>query len=131
MKLIYPARVYPEENGQYTICFPDLNNASTYGNDLEDALNMATDLLGSWLLDCIEDRNDIPKATHIKDIPLEGENNFTTLIAIDLTEYEKQYGKKVIKKTLTLPAWLNTIAEKNNINFSALLQQAIKEYLNL
>lgn len=131
MKLIYPARIYPEDNGQYTVCFPDLNNAATYGNNLEDALDMAVDLLGSWLLDHIENGNEIPKASHIKDISLEGENNFKTLVVIDLTEYERLHGKKFIKKTLTLPAWLNTIAEKNNINFSTLLQQAIMKHLDL
>ena len=78
MKLIYPACFYPEDNGQYSVIFPDLNEAATYGNNLEEAINMAVDLAGGWLLDSVTNNEEIPKATPIKDIVLEEANGFTT-----------------------------------------------------
>lgn len=131
MKLIYPACFYLEETGQYSVIFPDFNNTGTYGNDLNDALDMAVDFLGCCLLGNIERGEEIPKPSEIKTIKPDNDNGFVTLVSIDLTEYERLNGNKAVKKTLTLPAWLNTLAEKNNINFSALLQQAIKDYLDI
>lgn len=94
MKLIYPACFYPENDGRYVVVFPDLNKAATYGDDLVDAMEMAIDLLGSWLLDEIEDGHSIPKPSNIKDIKPEDENGFTSLVLIDLAEYERLHGNK-------------------------------------
>lgn len=131
MKLIYPACFYPEENGQYSVVFPDLNDSATYGNDLEDAIYMATDMLGLLLLDYIEDKAELPKVSNIKDIKLENENGFTSLVTIDLAEYEYQCGNRAVKKTLTIPAWMNKVAEKEGFNFSAILQDGIKKKLDI
>lgn len=131
MKLVYPACFYPEENGQYSVVFPDLNEAATYGNSLEDAIEMAIDLASGWLLTCVEENEVLPKASSVKDIVLDEENAFVSLIAVDLTEYERLHGNRAVKKTLTIPAWMNTLAEKEGINFSAVLQNAIKEQLHI
>nr|WP_302597400.1 type II toxin-antitoxin system HicB family antitoxin [uncultured Cellulosilyticum sp.] len=131
MKLVYPACFYPEDNGQYSVVFPDLNDAATYGNSLEDAIEMAIDLASGWLLTCVEEKEDLPKASSVKDIVLDEEDAFVSLIAVDLTEYERLHGNRAVKKTLTIPAWMNTLAEKEGINFSAVLQNAIKEQLHI
>ena len=64
-------------------------------------------------------------------IPDEYENGFVSLIDVDLDEYSQKHGNKAIKKTLTIPAWLNTIAEVNDINFSQVLQNALKDQLGI
>ncbi len=131
MNLIYPACFYPEDNGQYSVVVPDLDGASTYGNSLEDAMSMAQDLIGSWVLDAIEHSEEIPKPSQPQTIDLEYENGFMTLITINMAEYERLHGKKSIKKTLTIPAWMNSLAEKEGLNFSSLLQNAIIKELDL
>ena len=131
MKLVYPACFYPEENGQYSVVFPDFGDAATFGNSLEEAIEMAIDLASGWLLTSVEDNEELPRASNVKDVVLEDENGFVSLIAVDLTEYERLHGNKAVKKTLTIPAWMNTLAEKEGINFSAVLQNAIKEQLYL
>lgn len=130
MKLVYPACFYTEENGQYSVVFPDLNNIATYGNDLSDAIDMATDLASGWLLSMVEEKRVLPTPSNIKEVTPEN-GGFVSLITLDLTEYEKNNGLKAVKKTLTIPAWMNTIAERQNVNFSALLQDAIKRELGL
>ena len=74
----------------------------------------------------------LPKASNIKNvIPDEYENAFVSLIGVDLDEYSQKHENKAIKKTLTIPAWLNTIAEVNNVNFSQVLQNALKDQLGI
>ena len=131
MKLLYPACFYPESNGQYSVIVPDLDGVATYGNDLNDALEMAEDLISGLLLDRVKNHLDLPIASKIKDIQLENEDGFISLIGLDLTEYERLHGDKAVKKTLTIPAWMNTLAEKEGVNFSAILQEALIKTLNI
>ena len=131
MKLIYPACFYPSEDG-YTVVFPDLPGCVTEGDTLSEAMEMAIDAASGWLLDEVEENKQLPKATDIKKvIPNEYENGFVSLIGVDLDEYSLKYGNKAVKKTLTIPAWLNTIAEENNVNFSHVLQGALKDQLGI
>lgn len=130
MKYVYPACFYPEETGQFSVIFPDLGGIATYGNNLEDAISMATDLLCTWVLECKKDKEQLPKPSNIKDVELDGEGAFANLIVADIEAYIAKNNKSV-KKTLTIPAWLNDIAEKEGINFSQVLQNALKEKLNV
>ncbi|WP_040411233.1 type II toxin-antitoxin system HicB family antitoxin [Desulfosporosinus sp. OT] len=132
MKLIYPACFYPSEEGGYTVVFPDLLGCVTEGDTLSEAMEMAIDAASGWLLGEVEENKQLPKATDIKNIiPNEYENGFVSLIGVDLDEYSLKHGNKAVKKTLTIPAWLNTIAEENNINFSQVLQSALKDQLGI
>lgn len=132
MKLIYPACFYPCEEGGYTVILPDLPGCATEGDTLTEAIDMAIDAASGWLLDSIENNEQIPEASDIKSVvPNEYENGFVSLISIDLDEYSKKYGNKATKKTLTIPAWLNTLAEKENVNFSQILQNALTDYLGI
>ena len=128
-KYVYPA-VFTKEDGCYLVDFPDIKNCFTDGEDLHEAIEMASDVLGTMIYGLEEKNSPIPPASDISDIKT-GENSFVTLISCDTVEYRKLNDNKAIKKTLTLPAWLNTIAEKNNINFSAVLQAALIEKLGL
>lgn len=74
----------------------------------------------------------VPKASDIKNVITdEYENGFVSLISVDLDEYAKMHGNKAVKKTLTIPAWLNTMAEREGISFSSVLQSALKEKLGI
>ncbi|AFQ43373.1 type II toxin-antitoxin system HicB family antitoxin [Desulfosporosinus meridiei] len=131
MRLIYPACFYPSEDG-YTVVFPDLPGCVTEGDTLPEAMDMAIDAASGWLLGEVEENKQLPKATNIKNvIPNEYENGFVSLIGVDLDEYSQKHGHKAVKKTLTIPAWLNTIAEENNVNFSQVLQSALKDQLGI
>lgn len=129
-KYIYPA-VFQKENDCFLVNFPDIKNCFTDGEDLADAMDAASDVLGTMIYGLEESGDPIPPASDIKDIVVQNENSFVSLVACDTLEYRKLNDHRAIKKTLTLPSWLNTIAEKNNINFSAVLQAALIEKLGL
>ena len=130
MNYVYPACFYPEENGQYSVIFHDLGGIATYGNDLEDAIRMASDLLCTWVLECRKDNEQLPNPSDIRGIKLDSKDAFVNLIVADIDSYILKNNKSV-KKTLTIPSWLNELAEKSEVNFSQLLQSALKEHLQL
>lgn len=128
MKLVYPACFYKEDDGGYSVVVPDLKGCCTQGDTLEDAIEMAQDAALGWLLLAVEDNETIPQASDISDVQLEFPNGFKTLLLLDLGMYSQKYGnRRSIKKTLTIPVWLNETAEKYNINFSQTLQDALFE----
>ena len=98
MKFVYPACFYPEENGQYSVVVPDLNGAATYGNNLDDAINMSKDLISGLLLEAVHSNEVLPKASSESDITLEYEKGFVSLIEVDLDEYKN----KVVKWEIML-----------------------------
>lgn len=126
MKLIYPAVFYPfsDGSGGYTVEFPDLPGCVTEGRNLEEAFEMAMDAASGWVLDELEEGNEIPKASEYTDVKLR-ENGQVNIILLDMDKYAEQYGEKAVRKNVTIPAWLNTFAEKKKINFSQVLQEAI------
>lgn len=127
---IYPAVFTLEEDGLYSIIFPDFEACFTQGNDIEDGMTMAKDVLAITLCDMEDDRAEIPKASNPLDMKID-DNSFVSLISVNTLEYRKNYNGKSVKKTLTIPAWLNVIAEKENINFSQTLQNALIAQLNI
>ena len=126
MKLIYPAVFYPfsDGSGGYTVEFPDLPGCVTEGNDLEEAFEMAIDAASGWVLDELEEGNEIPKSSAYADVKPR-ENGQVNIVLLDMDKYAEQYGEKAVRKNVTIPAWLNTFAEKRKINFSQVLQEAI------
>ncbi len=128
-KYVYPAIFAKEECG-YSVSFPDLEGCVTSGETLENAMAMAEDALCLMLYDMEEDGIPTPAASDIRSLRC-NEDEFVSLIACDTLEYRRYYNNKAVKKTLSIPAWLNTMAEREDINFSAVLQKALKEELNL
>lgn len=128
MKLLYPAIFIPYKEG-YTVEFPDLPGCITQGDTLEEAFEMAADAASGWILTSIEAGENVPTPSNHISIPSDGA--FFNLIVLDIDAYAKRYSNKAIKKTLTLPQWLNTLAEKSGINFSKVLQEALKVKLGL
>ena len=126
-KLLYPACFYPcEEQEGYTVVVPDLPGCVTQGRSLLDAIGMAVDAASGWILDEMEDGNPIPPASKIEDVCADDRpGGFVNLIVLDIDAYAEKYGEKAVRKNLTIPAWLNTYAEANNVNFSKVLQDAL------
>lgn len=126
MVLIYPAVLYPfsDGSGGYVVEFPDLPGCVTEGRNLEEAISMGEDAASGWILDELEEGNKIPAASDYKDVRAR-EGGMVSLFSLDMDSYAEKYGEKSVRKNLTIPAWLNTFAEKNNINFSQILQETL------
>lgn len=129
MKYVYPAIFYPEENGSYSVVIPDLNGLATQGGTLTDAIDMAVDACGLYIYTSMKDGEKLPPPSDISSIELDEDNAFASLVSVDMSEYAKKHDEKAVKKTLTIPAWLNTEAVAAGINFSAALQDALQERL--
>lgn len=126
MKLVYPARFYKEKEGGYSVEVPDLRGCITQADTLEEAIEMAEDAALGWILTAIEDDEELPVASKIEDIGLQNKNEFVSLLLLDIDKYTEKYGnRKSVKKTLTIPTWLNHRAEKIGVNFSKTLQEAL------
>lgn len=127
MKLIYPAIFTAcEEKEGYTVEVPDLPGCVTEGDSLSDAIEMGTDAASGWILTELEEGRSYPKANEQTDIIIP-EGSFAGLLVLDIDAYAEKYGNKAVRKNITIPAWLNTYGEKNNINFSKLLTDALME----
>ena len=123
---VFPA-IFTFDGKYYNVDFIDLEGCSTFGDSIQNAYLMAQDAMGLYL----DDLTNFPQPTlDISTISLEN-NQFVSFISIDMDEYRKKFNNKSVKKTLTIPEWLNYLSEKNNINFSQVLQEALKEKLGI
>lgn len=128
-KYAYPAIFTREEEG-YSVLFPDIEGCFTCGATLPEAIEMAEDALNLMLYDHEEDGDPIPAPSDLKAIQSSTEE-IVSLVCCDTTEYRKHFDDRAVKKTLTIPNWLNTLAERSGINFSAVLQDALKTQLGV
>lgn len=127
---IFPAVITTLGENDYNVKFPDFDEIVTYGETLEDAYNMAEDALKLCLFDLYQDKEDIPEAQKINKIKLE-QDQVAILVKVELKKVIREYDNKAVKKTLTIPSWLNTEAEKAHLNFSHVLQEGLKKQLNI
>ena len=125
MNYIYPAVFYPEDDGRFSVIFPDLNDLATYGDTLADAFSMAQDACGQYLFTSLRDGNPLPKPTPLDLVEKDDGAALVNLICVNLDEYAKFYDDKAVKKTLSIPAWLNTACENYGINYSKVLKDAL------
>ena len=125
MRTAYPAIVHAEE-GAFWVEFPDLEGCYSDGETLPDAIANATDALGGYLCSAIDRNIDVPAASDVKKI--DAGEDFVTVIVTDPLNYKRS--TKAIKKTLTIPEWLNDEAEKRHVNFSSVLQKALLTMIN-
>lgn len=116
-----------DDGSYYIVDFIDLKNCTTEGETIQEAYYMAQNAMGLFLDDLIK----FPEPTlDFSNIKLD-KDQFISFIGIDMNDYRKNFNNKSVKKTLSIPGWLDTLAEKENINFSQLLQEAIKEKLEI
>ena len=130
MKYAYPAVFSPEENGLFSVNFPDLEGCYTTGDNMADAVYMAQDVLCLTLYDIEQSKKPMPEASNPRSVAIV-DGGFISIIAVDTDFYRRFYENKSVKKTLTIPMWLNERAERANINFSGILQAALKERLHI
>ena len=126
MKYTYPACFYPEKDGRYSVIVPDFPVA-TFGDNLPDAMYMAADAIAGRILIDLENGEPLPSQSDIKAMKLEKEGGFVSLIYVDTDELRINHDDKPVKKTLTIPSWLNQAAERKHINFSSTLKEALIE----
>ena len=132
MKYVYSA-IFSDKEGKFLVSVPDLPGLHTFGNSMADALYMAQDAIEMWLWDAENKGEAIPQASSLKKIAkmCKSTDQVVSLIAADTDEYRRQNDTRSVKKTLSIPAWLNHKAEKANAPFSQILQQGLKEYLHI
>lgn len=128
MKNTYPVILTPDTNG-YTVYIPDFD-IYTQGADLTESIIMSRDAIGLKGIDMEDDGKALPIPSDVKGITT-SDGGFVSLVDIDFLEYRRKNEKKVVKKNCTLPSWLCYEAEKANINFSQVLQIALKEELHI
>lgn len=129
-KYAYPAIFTKEAEGGYSVRFPDLESCYTQGDTIEEALEMAEDVLNLTLYGLEEDGKEIPAPSDIRSLKL-SDGEFASMIVCDTIEYRRYFDNKAVKKTLSIPSWLNTMSERAHINFSAVLQKALIEELHI
>ena len=128
-KYVYPVIFYYADD-VISVEFPDLPGCLTYGDTEEEALLMAREVLGLWMESVERDNEDVPKASSLLDIKLE-DNQRAILIDVWMPLVRKAIMNKAIKKTLTIPQWLDIKAREADINFSHVLQEGLKRELNI
>lgn len=121
---IYPA-VFHKEGDSFWVEFPDIEGCQSYGDSLEETMNNAQEALGLYIASKLDNNEEINKPSDIKNI--ESADGFVSYVSSDVSKYRKKV--KAVKKTLTIPEWLNEEAEKNHINFSSVLQKALMDEL--
>ena len=143
MIVTYPAIFYEEKEGEgYSVFLPDFNNASTCGEDLNDAIYMAQDLIATLILDCIENKTQIPKASKIEDIKYdeefenelddwEYESRFKSYITVDTTLLEKRWDKRRVTKKVKILKQYARRAEEEGIDLSNILEMALFDKFEL
>ena len=120
MKLVYPAIFTPFDEGNgFTVEVPDLPGCVTEGDNLIDAIEMGTDAASGWILGEIEDGNSFPAASMALEAPA---GSFVNLLVLDMDSYAEQYGSKAVRRNITVPAWLDTYAQKNHLSLSKVVQ---------
>ena len=128
-KYTYPAVFVQEEKG-FTIYFPDIEGCYTQAEDLAEGIENASDALCLMLYELEKQQKPIPTATSINKIEKQ-EENFASMITCDTRFYKNFFEGKSVKVNTTIPLWLKEEAEKRNINFSHVLQNGLKKYLQM
>ena len=129
-KYTYPAVFVKEEEGGYSIYFPDIEGCYTQAENIAEGIENAADALCMMLYELEKQGKPIPVSSNIKSITTSDED-FATLVACDTQFYKNYFEGKSVKINATIPLWLKEAGEKRNVNFSQILQNGVKEYLNL
>lgn len=123
-KLFYPALFHKADEGGFWISFPDVPECLTQGDDMTQAYEMAVDALGLALTCREKEQQPLPNPSDPTLISLEA-NSFLVVIEFDMLAYKKRTNSRSVKKTLSIPEWLNEAAMDMDLNFSQVLQEAL------
>ena len=128
-RYLYPALFHYAEDG-ISVSFPDLPGCLSCGNTTEEAFAMAREALALHLYGMEEDREPIPEPSPVERLYV-GPNEVVVLIEVWMPAFRDRMANRPVKKTLTIPKWLNDLAEREKVNFSHLLQTALKRHLGV
>lgn len=140
MLSIYPAIFYKEENGGYSVIFPDLNHLATCGDTMQETMEMAVDCLAGYLFTEKLEGNKLPAPTPLEQVDPYCEDTdeedrkterFVNMVSVDVEAYAALHFNKAVKRTVSIPQWLNNRAIAKKVNVSKLLQQALIKELNV
>lgn len=123
-RLFYPAVFHKAEEGGFWVTFPDFPECMTQGDDMREAYEMAVEALGLSITTMEEAKQEIPEAS-VPDAVTVERDSFLVVIEFDLMEYRRRNCSRAVKKTLSIPEWLNEAAIKQGVNFSQVLQEAL------
>lgn len=126
----YPAIFHNDEKGGYWISFPDFPECMTQGETMEEAYEMAVEAMGLCIDDRLKNEESLPEVSAPVDYILQ-EGDFSCLIEFDLVQYRKKHNTKSVKKTLSIPEWLNEAAMEHDVNFSQVLQEALMKKIGI
>jgi len=122
--LVYPVVLHPEKN-DYFVEVPDIESGFTQGKDIKNAIEMANEMIGLML----EDKQEYPVASKIEDIPSQ-KGDIKTIVSVDMDEFRRN-NPKTVRKNVSIPEYLVKLGKEKNINFSALLTEALKAKLEV
>lgn len=128
MRSAYPIVISKTDDG-YFVTIPDFE-INTQGEDVADAMVMARDAIELMGITFEDDGKPLPKPGTVK-AEKEFDDDIITLVDVDFTAYRKKLDDRAVRKNCTIPYWLNVEAEKNNVNFSRVLQDALMEKLHV
>ena len=128
-KLFYPALFHKSEEGGFWISFPDFPECFTEGDDMKQAYEMTVEALGLALVNRKEEKEEITDPSDLDKI--QNEDGTIVIVEFDMLEYQRKHNSKAVKKTLSIPEWLNEEAVSMGVNFSQVLQEALMSKLNI
>ncbi len=128
MKKVYPV-VFKMSEGGYAVWVPDMD-ISTQGADLAEAIEMARDAIGLMGIDMQDDKKAIPEPTSVDAIKPTAKE-MVSMVDVDFDAYRRANERRIVRRNVSLPSWLNDAAEQAGLNVSAVLQAAIKKELNI
>ena len=120
---VYPAVFHPNEDGSFTITYPDLPGCISEGKSLGNAMYMAQSALSQWMEYLTDKKQEIPQASRLKDIEADKEE-FTSLVRVDVRD------GRAVKRTVSIPKWMDDMVSEAGLSLSRVLQDALKEKLN-
>ncbi len=129
MKNVYP--IVLTEDGEFIVVYVPDFDITTQGNDFGDAMDMARDAISLVGVDMEDDGEELPSPSDISAVRTEYPDSTVTLVDVDFAEYRRKNDMRAVKKNCTIPSWLNFEAEKAGVNFSAVLQAALKRELKI
>ncbi len=129
MKRAYPI-IMTQGESHIVVYIPDFT-INTQGNDIADAIEMARDAIGIMGIDMEDENEPLPTPTALQDVKCENETDIVSLVDVDFAEYRRKNDMRTVKKNCTIPSWLCFEAEQAGLNFSAVLQSALKQALHI
>lgn len=127
-KLFYPAIFHNAEEGGFWVSFPDFPECFTDGDSIEETYEMAVDALGLAITSRKKEGQEIPVSSSVTELPLN--DGVFVIIEFDMLEYQKKHNARAVKKTLSIPEWMNEEATAAGVNFSQVLQEALLQKLS-